>query len=763
MSESLTGVVERITFQNAETGFSVLRVDTGPRRGIVTLVGTLPTVVAGEYVEATGVWVQNRDHGLQFKAEEVTTTPPHSTQGIVRYLGSGLVKGIGPHFAKKIVEVFGERTLDVIDESPSFLAEVKGIGPKRLQQIQQSWGEQKSVRSVMVFLQSHGIGTARAVRIYKSYGEQAIAMIRANPYRLASDIWGVGFQTADELAGKLGVDRNSPMRARAAVRYVLQEFSQQGHVGYPEAGVAQKTAELTQIGAHIISKAVEECRSEGEIVRDSPTLARGCANESSEEWATGQGDNGEARTNEIKPDDETWLFLKPLFVSELGVARLIRQLRAGRHPLPAIRMDAALSWVEQRMGITLAETQRDALRAACTKKLLVITGGPGTGKTTIVRGILEIFAAKNMRTALCAPTGRAAKRLSEATGREAKTIHRLLEFDPSHGGFKRARDRPLDADLLVVDETSMVDIVLMNQLLRAVQPSTCVLFVGDVDQLPSVGPGNVLLDLIASRALPVVRLTEIFRQAGQSWIVRAAHSVNHGEEPESALKANGDFFFVEADTPDLIMDRIISLVRERIPQRFGFDALRDVQILTPMNRSELGVRNLNLKLQEILNPAEGKREVQRYGWTFRVGDKVMQTVNNYQKEVFNGDIGRITSIEAVDQDVGVDFDGRDVSYDFGELDELTLSYACSVHKSQGGEYPAVIIPLHTQHYMLLQRNVLYTAITRGRKLVVIVGNRRALSLAVQRQDTKRRFSLLRQRLQGSEEHFAPIGNVKRTM
>jgi exodeoxyribonuclease V alpha subunit len=756
MSESLSGVIERITFQNQETGFTVLRVDSGARRGIVTLVGTLPSAVAGEFVEAKGAWVQNRDHGLQFKADEVKTTPPHSAQGIARYLGSGLVKGIGPHFAKKIVEVFGERTLAVIDESPSFLAEVKGIGPKRMQQIRQSWAEQKAVRSVMVFLQSHGIGTARAVRICKTYGDQAISIIRTNPYRLASDIWGIGFQIADELAGRLGIDRSSPVRAQAAIRYVLHEFSQQGHVGFPEAGVVQKTGELTQIGTHVIQAAIDECRRQGEIVSDSPHLAAKNLGKGADLELDGHGSAALEPTAEIKPDEEPWLFLKPLFLAEVGVARLVKQLRGGPHPMPAVKIDAAVDWVEQKMKLTLAETQRKALRAACTDKVLILTGGPGTGKTTIVRGILDIFAAKGMRCALCAPTGRAAKRLSEATGREARTIHRLLEFDPGLGRCKRDREHPLGADLLVVDETSMVDVALMNQLLRAIPPTACLLLVGDVDQLPSVGPGAILADLIASGAAPVVRLTDIFRQAGQSWIVRAAHAVNHGEEPESAAQPDGDFFFIEAATPETIMERILALVRERIPQRFHFDPLRDVQILTPMNRSELGVRNLNMQLQEILNPPGNKHEIQRFGWTFRVGDKVMQTVNNYQKEIFNGDIGRVTAIEAVDQDVRVDFDGREVSYDFGELDELTLAYACSVHKSQGGEYPAVIIPLHTQHYMLLQRNLLYTAITRGRRLVVIVGSRKALSLAVQRQDTKKRFSLLRQRLQGESPYLPPM-------
>src|SRR5262249_54105927 len=434
MKEQLSGIIERVTFHNPENGFAVLRVQAGSRRGLVTVVGHLPSAVAGEYVEAAGVWAQDRDHGLQFKADELRTTPPHTVAGIARYLGSGLIKGIGPHFARKIVEVFGERTLQIIDESPAFLQEIKGIGARRVQRIRESWREQKAVRGIMIFLQSHGVGTAPAVRICKPYGEQAVELVRANPSRLATDIWGVGFQSADQLAEKLGIDRASPLRARAALRYVLQQLSNEGHCGYPESEVVEKTAELTSIDRDVIAAAVEHERGAGELVREP-------------------GGGGE----------EPWLDLKPLFLAELGVARALHGLREGPHPLPAIDADAALAWVEKKMGLTLAPTQREAIRHATTHKILVITGGPGVGKTTIVRGILEIFAAKSLRCGLCAPTGRAAKRLSETTGREARTIHRLLEFDPGLGGFKRDREHHLDLDLLIVDEASMVDVVLLNQ------------------------------------------------------------------------------------------------------------------------------------------------------------------------------------------------------------------------------------------------------------------------------------------------------------
>lgn len=720
MAEQLSGTIERVTFHNPDSGFAVLRVQAAGRRGLVTVVGNLPTAVAGEYVEATGDWVHDRDHGPQFQARELRTTPPQTVEGIKRYLGSGMVKGIGPHFAGKIVETFGPRTLEVIDESPSFLSEVKGIGPRRIQRIRESWHQQKAVRQIMVFLQAHGVGTARAVRIYKTYGEGAVELVRDNPYRLATDVWGVGFKTADELAAKLGIDRASPLRARAAVRYVLQQLSNEGHVGYPEDAVIDRTAALTGIAAEVVAGAVDAGRQDGEFVREPA-------------------------------EDKPWLYVKPLFLAEVGVARALRELQEGQHPLPAIDTDAALGWVEKRMGIELAATQRDAIRQAATRKVLVITGGPGVGKTTIVRGILDIFAAKGQRVALAAPTGRAAKRLTETTGREAKTIHRLLEFDPSQGGFKRDRANPLELDLLVVDEASMVDVVLMNQLLRAVPPGACLVLVGDVDQLPSVGPGTVLADVIASGAVPVVRLTEIFRQAGRSWIVRAAHRVNEGQMPESAPAGEGDFYFVEAETPEIILGRIITLVRDRIPAHFGLDALRDVQVLTPMNRSELGARNLNTRLQEVLNPPlPGAPDVKRFGWTFRVGDKVLQTVNNYDKDVFNGDIGRVVRIDETEHELTVEYDGRPVVYDFGELDELALAFALSIHKSQGSEYPAVVVPLHMQHFLMLQRNLLYTGITRGKKLVVIVGSKKALATAVQRRDTAQRCSGLRRRLQDGD-------------
>jgi exodeoxyribonuclease V alpha subunit len=715
MSETLSGVIDRVVFHNPDTGWSVLRVQVSGRRDTATVVGHLPSPSVGEYLEATGAWQHDRDHGEEFRATELRSTPPHTAEGIEKYLGSGLVKGIGPHFAKRIVQVFGERTLDVIDESPSFLKEIKGIGTRRIQRIRESWQEQKAVRGIMVFLQSHGIGTARAARIYKTYGDQAVDLVRANPYRLTTDIWGVGFKTADELAGRLGIDRHSPSRARAAIRYVLGDLSARGHVGYAEAAVKDEAVRLTGIPEPIIAAAVEAERTEGDIVREPS-------------------------------GDEPWLYLRPLFLAELGVARTLCDLSNAVHPLPPLDPIAETARTEARMGIELAATQRDAVARAMRHKVLVITGGPGVGKTTLVRGILDVFTAHGQSVALCAPTGRAAKRLAEATGREARTIHRLLEYDAALGGFRRGAAEPLDLDLLVVDEASMVDIALMYQLVRAVPPHACLILVGDADQLPSVGPGRVLADVIDSGVVPVVRLTEIFRQAVRSWIVRAAHAVNRGEVPESAPAGQGDFYLVEADAPEQVVDRIITMLRERIPARFGFDPLRDVQVLTPMNRSELGSRALNQRLQEVFNPPAGRAEVQRFGWTFRVGDKVLQTHNNYQKEVFNGDVGRIVAVDEAERELTVEFDGRPVAYDFGELDELSPAFAMTIHKSQGSEYPAVLVPLHTQHFVMLQRNLLYTAVTRGKKLVVLVGNRRALEMAVRGQDMGRRCSALARRL-----------------
>ncbi|HEY1189696.1 MAG TPA: AAA family ATPase [Gemmata sp.] len=779
MADQVTGVVERITHQNLDNGYRVLRVTARGHRDVVTVVGYVEQIVAGEYITATGAWVTDRNYGLQFKATEIKTNPPHTKEGIAKYLGSGLVKGIGPGYAKRIVEIFGEKTLEVIDSTPAMLTQVKGIGAKLVEKIRKSWEEQRESQKIMVFLQSHGIGTARAVRIYKTYGDQAIELIKANPYRLSADIWGVGFSTADQLAVSLGIPRDSPFRAQAAVRHVLQEETGNGHVGFPEELLRERAVQLTGIEPNGIIDAIEQLRITDEIVRDSVGKAcggRGRPAPPPGPLPEGRGRSdgprseverraGSATSSLPRPEgrgpgggappasEEDLIFLKPFFLAELGVARSVRALAAGSHPLPEVNVETAVGWIEKKMGIAFAASQRAAIKSAVTNKLMVITGGPGTGKTTIVRAIIEMFHAKALRVLLTAPTGRAAKRLSESTGREAKTIHRLLEFNPQQRQFTRNAEDPLDVDLLVVDETSMVDVVLMNKLLQAVPPYACVVLVGDVDQLPSVGAGSVLTDLIESKAVPVARLTEVHRQAESSWIVRAAHAINSGQEPRSAPPGgDGDFYFIEANEPEPITERIIQMVRDRIPARFHLDPFRDVQVLSPQVKTPLGVANLNRELQQALNPARpGVAEVKRFDSAFRVGDKVMQVQNNYDREVFNGDIGRIDAVDTEEQMLVVDYDGRPVEYEFSDLDELQLAYAVTIHKSQGSEYPAVVIPVHTQHFVMLQRNLLYTGITRGRKLVALVGSRKALGIAVRTADTKKRFSLLKWRIKPQDE------------
>lgn len=716
--ESLSGTIERVTFHNPESGFAVLRVQVSGKRHPVTVIGQLPRATAGEYLEAVGAWQRDPEHGEQFKATQLRTMAPSSVEGIEKFLGSGLVKGIGPEYAKKIVRVFGTRTLEIIDESPTFLKEVKGIGAKRIQQIRVSWKQQKAVREIMVFLQSHGLGTARAFRIYKTYGEKALEVVRANPYQLAEDIWGIGFATADELARRLGVEPHSEQRGRAALRHLLKEASYDGHCAVPEEELIQKTSELTEIPTTALKVALTALLEEGGLIRSTEAAY------------------------------EPWIYLPSLFKAEEGVARGLRRLMEGKHPLGDMDVGRALAWVEEGMKLELAVGQREAIRQAVSQKVLVLTGGPGVGKTTIVRGILEILLAKKLKCRLAAPTGRAAKRLAEATGQEAGTLHRLLEYD--HGGPKRNAERPLELDALIIDEASMVDIVLMNQVVRALPDTACLILVGDIDQLPSVGAGQVLSDLIASRAVPVARLTEIFRQAQDSGIVQAAHAILRGDLPVSTPPERlGDFYIIEAETPTLILDRLLKVLQERIPARFRLDPFRDVQVLTPMNRSDLGVYQLNQRLQEALNPIQSDDDVQieRFGTKFRIGDKVIQTVNNYDKNVFNGDVGRVKSLDLEEQEALIDFEGQSVAYDFDELDELNLAYAVTIHKSQGSEYPAVLIPLHTQHFMLLQRNLLYTAITRGKRLVVLIGSRKAIETAVRRNDTRKRYTALAHRMQ----------------
>jgi len=722
MNESLNGFIERVTYHNPENGFAVLRVKVKGRDDLVSLVGSTTSVTAGEHVEASGRWVIDRQHGQQFKADELKTTHPASAEGIEKYLASGAVRSIGPKLAERIVKVYKERTLDILENYPHQLLHVKGIGNGRLERIRQSWEQQREVRKIVLFLAEHGITSGRAVRIYRTYGHESIAKIKENPYQLADDIRGIGFKTADELAAKMGIDRNSPFRARAAVQYTLQDLASQGHCGHPEPGVVEHATKLVEIEPRIIEDAIQVVVQEGSVVREAV-------------------------------EDQPWLYLVSLYRAEVGLAQSVFRIASvTSHPLPQIEVETAIGWVEKRLDIQLASAQQEAIRQACQHKVLVITGGPGVGKTTLVRSILEIFAAKKLKCVLAAPTGRATKRLAETTGRTAKTIHRLLEIDPATGDFKRNQKHALSGDLFVLDETSMVDVVLGHQVLRAIPKEACVILVGDVDQLPSVGPGSVLADIIASGVVPVVRLTEIFRQARQSRIITAAYAINHGEMPKLPVSEDlTDFYFVECNEPEAIQDMLVRLVKDRIPTRFGFDPKSDIQVLTPMNRSLLGSRNLNQVLQAALNPGDGGPEVQRFGWTFRIGDRVIQTENNYDRDVFNGDLGIVEKMNRIEQTMTVNFEGRPVEYDFGDLDELSLAYVLSIHKSQGSEFPCVVIPLHTQHYLMLRRNLLYTAITRGKQLVVLVGTKKALGMAVRRVDTGQRYTALRKRLESLVE------------
>jgi exodeoxyribonuclease V alpha subunit len=713
--EHLQGAVERVTFHSEESGFCVLRVKVRGQRDLVTVVGVAAVVTAGEYVECEGGWSNDRQHGLQFKAQQLRVVPPSTLEGIEKYLGSGMVKGIGPHFARKLVRAFGETVFDVIEQSPERLLELEGIGPKRKERVTQAWAEQKVIREIMVFLQSHGVGTARAVRIYKTYGDQAVDRVRENPYRLALDIHGIGFKTADAIAQRLGIPSDSQIRAQAGVRHMLQEFSGQGHCAAYRQKLVETTAKMLEIAEPIVETAIEAELAAENLVQEAI-------------------------------EGEIAVFLTPLYRSEMGVAGNLARLQQGTVPWGEINTGKALPWVEEQTGLQLSPSQRQAVAMSVNGKVTVITGGPGVGKTTVVKSILTIIRAKRAHVRLCAPTGRAAKRLTESTGLEATTVHRLLEFDPQTMGFKHDQNDPLDLDLLVMDEASMMDVVLMNQLLRALPDHAAVLLVGDVDQLPSVGPGAVLADIIASGAIPTVRLTEIFRQAACSRIIVNAHRINQGLLPETSKDNEAsDFYFIPGETPEAIHAKLMQVVSQRIPASFGLHPINDVQVLTPMNRGGLGTRSLNIDLQAQLNP-DGHPRISRFGWTYAPNDKVIQTLNNYDKEVFNGDIGRVAEIDEEEGVVRIDFDGRVVEYEPGELDEISLAYATSVHKSQGSEYPAVVIPLAMQHYMLLERNLLYTAVTRGRKLVVVIGQRKALAMAVKRIGSMKRLTNLQHRL-----------------
>ena len=720
VTEEISGLIERVTFHNDDSGFCVLRVKVQGRRDDTTIVGSLPSVNAGEWLVAEGWWVRDKEHGLQFKATTMKTVPPTTVAGIERYLSSGLVKGIGPVLAKKLVERFGAEVLSVIENQVSELQSVDGIGPKRRERIAHAWQEAKQVREIMLFLHSHGVSTSRAVRIFKTYGAQAIEKVRENPYTLAKDIYGIGFATADQIALKVGIPRDSVNRARAGLDHVLLEATSDGHCALPLEKLKLAAVKLLEVPEAIVEHALSLMLTSGSLLLE-----------------------------EIA--DEPLIFMPHLRRAEQGIAARIRRLAEEQPLYPPVDFEKAVAWCEKRTGKTLAPSQREALKTVLTNRVVVITGGPGVGKTTLVNSILMILRAKNVKCLLCAPTGRAAKRLTETTAMDAKTIHRLLEIDPATGRFSKNEAHPLSCGLLIVDETSMVDVPLMHSLLRAVPNHAGLILVGDVDQLPSVGPGTVLHDLIESGVVPTVRLTEVFRQAANSQIITNAHRIRCGQMPDvRGTERDSDFHFVERDEPEKIVATLVKLVKERIPQRFGFDPIRDVQVLCPMNRGSLGVRELNTALQQVLNPARaGEPVVERFGWRFQLRDKVIQTENDYDKDVFNGDIGTIERIDPVEHEVTIRFDERKVKYDFGELDEVSLAYAVTIHKSQGSEFPAVVIPLATQHYMLLQRNLIYTGITRGKWLVVLIGQKKALGIAVRNDRPQRRYSGLLASLKGN--------------
>jgi exodeoxyribonuclease V alpha subunit len=716
------GLLERISYHNEENDFVVAKLRERDKRELTTIVGNLSGINPGESLKLAGKWVHNKKFGEQFQVETFEVTIPATLLGIQKYLASGLIKGIGPIMSERIVGKFGLHTLEVIEKKPERLSEVEGIGPKRISTIRRTWEEQKEIKEIMIFLQGHGVSAAYSAKIYKQYGNQSIETVKENPYRLAHDIYGTGFITADKVAQNLGIDRNSLIRAKAGLLYVLNQLTEEGHVYYPENQLIHKAREILHVDEEIIFQAVRELSKEKELFLE-----------------------------DLDPDGHLRaVFLAPFYVAETGVAQRFMNLKESPSNIRPIHPEKAIEWVQQKLGIALAQKQEEAVLLAAISKVLVITGGPGTGKTTIITAILRIFQQLKLRVLLAAPTGRAAKRMNEATGWGAKTIHRLLEYSPRKGGFKKDQDDPLEADVVIIDETSMVDTLLMYHLLKAIPTHAHLILVGDVDQLPSVGPGNVLKDIIRSGRFTVVTLTEIFRQAQESMIVVNAHKVNQGQFPvlnEVDRPEEADFRFIQEEDPEKILQNILDLCSERIPGQYRFHPLKEIQVLAPMHKGIIGVANLNVELQKRLNP--GPSSITRGTWNFRIGDKVMQIVNNYDKDVFNGDIGWISKIDPEDREVVIDFDGRPVPYDYSDLDEVVLAYAVSVHKSQGSEYPVVVLPVVTQHYLLLQRNLIYTGITRAKKRVILIGTKKALAIAIRNNNPQRRYTLLSERLAAS--------------
>lgn len=718
--EQLLGYIERITFQNPENGYTIAHLKEKKRKDLVCIVGNMPGLQPGETVRCEGQWKRHLVYGQQFVVETHQIETPADVIGIKKYLCSGLIKGVGPKYAERIVDRFDAETLTIIDRYPERLSEVEGLGKKRIDMIISCWSEQKSIRNVMIFLQSHGVSPAYAQKVFKTYGDQSIKKVQENPFNLARDIHGIGFKTADDIAQKLGIPKDAPGRIDAGIEQMLSNCCDDGHVCFPVSELVNLAIEALEAPKEIVEARLPELVKENRI-----EISEMC--------------------HDGKLDQFVWL--RPLFLSEAGICRQVKRLQMAPCSLRSVDIEKAVEWVQEKLSLRLAENQQQAVGQSLQEKMQIITGGPGTGKSTITKAILAITEKLSDRIILAAPTGRAAKRMTEITGRKAKTIHSLLEFDFKVGKFKRGLEKPLECDLIIIDESSMIDTYLMYSLLKAIPNTSRVIFVGDINQLPSVGPGNVLKDLISSRTIPVTGLNEIFRQAAGSRIITNAHKINCGTFPDISNHSDSDFFFLDVETPEDVLNNILALVTKRLPAKYGFDPFLDIQVLAPMRRGIIGIENLNATLQEQLNPHG--TPLMWGGRRFLPGDKVMQTRNDHKREVYNGDIGQIVSIDPSVQQMVVKMDDREVVYEFSNLDELVLAYSVSVHKFQGSECPCVVIPIHTTHFKLLHRNLLYTAVTRGRKLVILVGTKKAIFLAVKNDEVRRRYTGLQQALTGA--------------
>ena len=732
--DHLRCVVERITYQNPENGYSVIRCRAKGYSDLVTVVGLMPETHVGAVLSLEGAWKVDPKYGRQFTAEKFEETLPATVFGIEKYLGSGLIKGIGPKFAKKIVQQFGKDTLDIIEENPDSLIEVPGIGRLRVDRIKESWAEQKEIKNIMLFLQSHDVSTSHATKIYKTYGNQSIEIVKENPYRLADDIWGIGFRTADIIAGKMGFGEERFARLRSGIMYALNQLADEGHCYGTREQVLTAAGELLKVDEALLVMTLDEMMRQRDVIVEK-------MEEPADKTAVNMSDKP-GTSSAAETQIEEAIYLQPFFFSEMGTAKRLDAILHGMRSF-RIQPEGLLERIGKKTGMQYDDIQQQAILAAIRNKVLVLTGGPGTGKTTTTLGIIAAYREAGAGIILAAPTGRAAKRLSETTGMEAKTIHRLLEVKPPNG-YQRNEENPLEGDVLIVDECSMIDIILMYNLLKAVPDDMTLILVGDVDQLPSVGAGNVLSDIIASGCIPVVKLERIFRQAQGSRIIMNAHRINKGQAIDTRGGRNADFFFAAQETPEEAADLIVKYVSENLPRYYHADPIRDIQVLTPMQRGLVGAVNLNQRLQDTLNRT--RIFLRRGGTEYRIHDKVMQIRNDYNKEVYNGDIGFISSVDMDERELTVNFEGRDVTYDATELDELVLAYACTIHKSQGSEYPIVVMPFMMTHYIMLHRNLLYTGVTRAKKILVLVGEKKAVSMAINNNKAVGRNTRLKERI-----------------